>query len=734
MAKVLKKGFIEKLLNKLGFVKSVDMASLLGGMYTATGQGISHQVTYSTMCNSYRSWVYTCISKISQAIAMLPIELLTYEKQGRKLKGLTIKNHLRALPSENERKEFLKQNQIEEIRIDDHPFLDLINNPNTLDTRFTLWLNIVIRLELAGYCGVYSPVYKGGLMSGLPAELWVLPLTNTATLKPIPDEKTIIKGYKYTDGTQTNTFAPDELMYIKYPHPNSPFDGMSPLMAQLYPYDIDLFLMQQQYAALRNTSRPGNVFTTDAKLLQSHIAELKAQVESEYRGALNTGKPMVLHGGLKLDDRGISNAIADMMIKDVSEFARDKLISSYDVTPGKLGLVKDVNRASLIVLDKTFYKECIQPKTMLIEEYFEKNILPKYSDKLTLGFQLPEITDRELDIKEKEIDAKYGIKSINEIREKENLEPAPWGEVPFMPFNMSRVDSSPDIPPEIGDKKIKSRKMLTPLYWTQEKRLKANEEFVKITELNAKLLIPVIKAHFRRQENIVLGKLETAGKSLSGHMGGFGKQKRRSFLTEHKDMLAGINIDPIEEAANLQEVSAPVIELMVKNAGDWRLESLGFTTEIDMSNPVVEKWLSNRLRFFSKEVEGTTFSEIQAILREGFREGLPLTTIGQNLKEKFAQWEKWRAQTISRTEAISASNFGDLESVKQEKVPLRKFWLNEVDARETHQIAGGQYTAENAIELDKEFFVGADSMTAPGNGSLPEENCNCRCGLGYVEK
>ena len=78
---------------------------------------------------------------------------------------------------------------------------------------------------------------------------------------------------------------------------------------------------------------------------------------------------------------------------------------------------------------------------------------------------------------------------------------------------------------------------------------------------------------------------------------------------------------------------------------------------------------------------------------------------------------------------------GDLESVKQAKLDkkLKKFWLNEADARDTHQAAGATYNSNGAIKIDKEFSVGMDTMLSPGNGSLAEENINCRCTLGYVE-
>ena len=244
-----------------------------------------------------------------------------------------------------------------------------------------------------------------------------------------------------------------------------------------------------------------------------------------------------------------------------------------------------------------------------------------------------------------------------------------------------------------------------------------------------------IKKHWNQELEGILKRLEEFGKSIQGHVAGWNTGKVSKWLKDNKGKLEVINIDKVKEGEKLAEAAAPAITVILQDGANNRIEDLGLDFSFNIQDPEVEKWLSNRLRLFSKEVDGTTFNEIQHILREGFREGLPLTVIGDNLKDKFANWEKWRAQTISRTETIAASNTGDLESVKQAQLDtkLKKFWLNEFDARDTHIAAGAEYSADGAIKIDKDFFVGADTMQSPGNGSLPEENCNCRCTLGYVE-
>ena len=65
---------------------------------------------------------------------------------------------------------------------------------------------------------------------------------------------------------------------------------------------------------------------------------------------------------------------------------------------------------------------------------------------------------------------------------------------------------------------------------------------------------------------------------------------------------------------------------------------------------------------------------------------------------------------------------------------LLKSWLSARDeaVRIDHIMAEQAY--ERGIELSEDFTVGGDSMPAPGNGSDPAQNINCRCALIYVNK
>lgn len=723
-----------------------DPGDLIGSSYLYGGaQGyLGTGLTYETLVNSYKGWVYTCIAKIANSVAVLPLELYVYRNStGRAVRGGEVKSTLRHIEADHDRRQWLKAAGLRREQITEHPFLDLLMRPNHLDTRFILWYNMMLRLELAGKCGVY--LVPDGL--GIPREMWILPLTKTGTLKPVPDAKEVIKAYIYQDRGKKTTFSPDEILFLRYPHPNSPFEGMSPLRAQTYPYDIDSFLDKHLYYLLKNRMHFGNVVGTEQNLKQTQVDQIKADLATQFRDVENTGKTLVLHSGLTLQEGKLGSTMKDLMVDDVEEFARDKLLSAYGVGAGKLGLVKDVNRANMEALNETYNAETIRPKTMMIEEMFETFVLPRYDPSLTMDFKLPKRYDRQNDIRERQVNLRFAVTSPNEEREKMGLEPAEWGERPFIPW--THVPAGEEAPARgAGDdggtgKGRKAHKAgLTLGFWTKERREAAGKAYIANHTVWEKMLVSVVRDYFTEQQKRVLERLHASYPDTHGNLTPYNKDKRRRILGK-KDLAAQAGLNRDEEEKLLRESVDPVIRVIIQESGQDRLDFLTGTTkaadvglEYNINDTSALQWLGDRLDAFSKNVTGTTFDEIDAILREGYNEGKPVAAIASDLTERFASWEKWRAPQIARTETTAASNYADLDSVKHAGLQgtLLKGWLPAGDehTRDTHSAAGAQYA--EGIPLNQSFMVGADEMDAPGCGGLPEENINCRCTLFYIER
>ncbi len=727
----------EKIVEKLGYVSKEEMekrileiksASLASTYVTARGSsGVVPEMSYAQLVDAYKSWVYTCIDKIAKSVAMIPLKLFVYRRKGHKIIDLSWRSAYKNLV-ESDKKYFLKDMDLEREEIYDHPFLTLINRPNHFMTRFMLWYETMIRLELGGMCGWY----KINNRLAIPEQIWPLPLTKFAKLTPQISPTLVLEHWNYQDGSINQQFKPDEVLLIKYPHPASPFLPMSPLMAQAYPYDLDLFLMQQQRSLFQHGALPGLHLTTDQNLTPDQVKELKSQIDSQFAGALKSGETLITHSGLNANKLGQTGREA--MIGTVANYARDKLITSFDLSPGKVGLVTDVNRANAESLNWTYINECLKPKCMLIEEVLEAFLLPVYDEGLTCDFSLPDFGDKDFRVRERESNLQNYYTSINEERNKEGKEPVSWGDRPWVSFTETQV-------PGNGKPSINSgAKLMGTDFWTEERKDVAWKLFVrKIEKLEQLFLLP-LKQHFRNQSKEVIRRLGKEGKKIVGQYQGWSRQKMQQHLKSNGKAIDNINIDIVEERKRLTVLFTPIVKTIMKKIGDERLKDLmevikATSFEFNVNDPRVLKYLGRRMETFSQSVAGTTFDEIESILREGFSEGLPIPTIAGTLREKFESWDQYRAPLIARTETISATNEADLEAVHQSGLEekLLKHWLTAGDenVRETHVKAGRDY--EDGIPIDEEFRVGADLMQAPGGGSDPGENINCRCTLYYTE-
>ncbi len=765
------------LFSKLGYVKAssvpkqTDTKDLLNSFLASINalSGLSGQRTFASFCNAYTSWVYTAIDKKAKTIAALPLKLYTYQRKstGKCIPGMEVKTQLKNFGSLIEKRKWLKANGIQQVEIDDHPFYELMKKPNKIDVRSTLWYSIVTKLELNGFIGLYK--VKAGKM---PIELWSLPFTKTGNFYAIADKVQIIKGYQYRDGDVNSTFDLSEIVPIRYPDPGNPLGGYSPLQAQEYPYDLDLFLMKQQWYALKNGARPGTILTTDQQLTKEQVDELKTQIAAQFAGVAKTGKAMVLHSGLKQDEP-LQMTGEDLLVKEIVDYARDKILTGLSTTPSKIGLGKYETRAALEVVNESYLLEAIKPTNMFITEALDAYLLSDYDSRLVCDFELPQPNERELDLAERKQNLETMLHTINEERALINEEPVEWGDKPWASFGLVQIGAGSVGPNARGNnnsqsdnnqddnqdennppKALYQQKTMSKEYWTKERLDIEWKTFAKKSERYEEVFSRVVSEYFDNQLGEILQKLNSEGSKIKSNIAGWNLQKVKSWISEHKSKFNDINIDKKEAAKQLREIAKPVYMMIMQEFGQSRMNQLAhvkswatpgklytvstkdYSFTWNSNDPRAKKYLGDRLDEFSKEITGTTFEDVDKVLRAGFSEGEPLPNIAETLRSTFANYEKYRAPLIARTETMSASNKADIEAVRQtglDKV-MKKHWLDSRDenVRESHADAGEKYA--DGIDMDVNFEIGEDSMEAPGNGKIAKENIQCRCTMYYSVK
>jgi len=328
----------------------------------------------------YRHWVYAAIRAIAHRVAATPLRI--YHR----------------LPDGSE----------EELRDPRHPVSRLFNYVNPFHTRYWLWSQTITFLQLTGNAYWYAP--RNGL--GAPAELWV---AGAQAMRVVPDKVRFIAGYEYRspDG-DTLRFAPDEIVHLKLPNPANLYYGRGPLQAAAETVDTHESMKTTQLRMMRRGAFPGGAIETDASLTPEQQERLRAQFESQYAGSDNSGRWLVLEGGIEA--KPLTLTPQEMAFVESTAAQRDEILAMFGVPAAVLGLSRDVNKAVAEAMDIIFARYTVAPLLQLIEDQVNQDLLPRFDDRLFVRFANPVLLDAESRRRETREDYRAGLLTLAEAR------------------------------------------------------------------------------------------------------------------------------------------------------------------------------------------------------------------------------------------------------------------------------------------------------------------------------
>lgn len=131
-----------------------------------------------------------------------------------------------------------------------------------------------------------------------------------------------------------------------------------------------------------------------------------------------------------------------------------------------------------------------------------------------------------------------------------------------------------------------------------------------------------------------------------------------------------------------------------------------------------------------KNITTTTKTIIKRIIQKSGNEGLSIPDTSKLLLSEWRSLSKSRSVVIARTEIISASNYGSLTGAQSTGLEIDKIWIWTRDSRtrERHR------NVDQRVDINANFNVGGESLPYPGGGSIPSNNIQCRCTVGYKRK
>lgn len=270
-----------------------------------------------------------------------------------------------------------------------HPLLTLLNRPNPMQGGAELVEALITQKLIAGNAYLHAVGPKGEA----PMELYALR----------PDRVTILAGqggipkaYRYAVGQSQVDFPVDRvtgqsrILHLKQFHPFDDWYGMSSVEAAAYSIDQHNQCGAWNQALLQNGARPTGALMVKAgdggtgHLSEPQYVRLKQQLDEQFSGATNAGRPLLLEGGLEWKEMSLSPRDMDFIqIKHSS--ARD-IALAFGVPPQLLGIPGDNTYANMAEARLALWEQTILPTLQHLVDALNNWLTPMFSNTLSIGY------------------------------------------------------------------------------------------------------------------------------------------------------------------------------------------------------------------------------------------------------------------------------------------------------------------------------------------------------------
>jgi HK97 family phage portal protein len=235
-----------------------------------------------------------------------------------------------------------------------HPLLKLLQRPNAGQTGRELLEHLFAFLMVAG--NAYAELVT---LDDTPRELFSL---RPDRMMVVPSKAGWPEAYEYSVGGQSVRLPRESILHVKMFNPGDDHYGLSPLEAAARSIDTHNAASAWNKAMLDNAARPSGalVFASgDGTLTTEQFDRLKAELEGTYQGAANSGRPMILEGGLDWKEMGFSPK--DMDFIEAKNMAAREVALAFGVPPMLLGIPGDNTYANFAEANRNFWRQSVVP-------------------------------------------------------------------------------------------------------------------------------------------------------------------------------------------------------------------------------------------------------------------------------------------------------------------------------------------------------------------------------------
>ena len=183
----------------------------------------------------------------------------------------------------------------------EHPLLDLIARPAAGCDGVELLESLYGYLLVAGNAYIDSAAIAGRVAG--------LHLLRPDRVRIVPDRDGWPDAYEYSVGSRKSVIAGEvvpgvpRIRHLRLFHPVNDHYGLSPIEAAATAIDVHNTASRWNKALLDNAARPSGalVYAAGGHLTPEQFDRLKDELEENFQGARNAGRPLLLEGGARLE-------------------------------------------------------------------------------------------------------------------------------------------------------------------------------------------------------------------------------------------------------------------------------------------------------------------------------------------------------------------------------------------------------------------------------------------------
>jgi HK97 family phage portal protein len=272
---------------------------------------------------------------------------------------------------------------------------------------------------------------------GVPREIWILPAQNV-TPRRDPGSSRLVDAYEYRTGAATQRFEPAEVIHFRYPDPKDPYTaGLSPLRACWEQAALLSDYLAFKKATWENSAIPGAIISPDEVISEEERDRLESQWNAKFRRG-GAGRALVTETGMRVSL--LAHSAGDLAA--LAEYGKTKedICNAFHVPLSFL--TAETNLANLQAAEHQHMAKAIFPRLQRRDEKLNEQLVPLFdpSGRLFVASEDPVPFNQELGFQQQALDLKFGVLTINEVRQDRGLPPVPWGETPWLPVNWAPSD------------------------------------------------------------------------------------------------------------------------------------------------------------------------------------------------------------------------------------------------------------------------------------------------------